>query len=338
MNTSRGISLGLAAIVTGLLAVPVSVGQTPYKIAVVPWVGWSPVYVAEAEGFWQDLGVDVEVVSLESNIRMNQALMEGDVAIQFDMLGSAVGRFEEGHPVVIIAETDWSDGGDKIIIKKGRDVSELKNGTVGVYLDEPSLTYFLNCYLSKHQLQVADFTLQQESPDDGLSKFVNGEFPILVTYDPYATTAVDRGGGVVVATSADYPGSIPEGMLMLKSTFEQTPKADLEKIIQGWAKAAAWSDDPDNWEQYQQILNDRVFAGVSPRSEADLKALFNEVKIHSPLQMLERNEKGGATEAFLEEMRSFLAANHALKRDFLPEKIFFGEVVHDALSGRKLEK
>ncbi|HXV64854.1 MAG TPA: ABC transporter substrate-binding protein, partial [Vicinamibacteria bacterium] len=262
---SKAISPGLTAIVSVLLSLPVSANQAPYKIAVVPWAGWSPVHVAEAKGFWRELGVDVEVANLESNIQMNQALIAGDVTIQFDMLGTAVGRFQEGHHEVIIAETDWSDGGDKIIAKKGLDLAAHKSNTVGVYLDEPSLGYFLNCYLSTHGLQVADFTLQQETPDVGLRMFVENQFKVLMAYDPFATAAVEKGAGVVVATSADYPGSVPEGMLMLQATYEQTPKADLEKIIQGWAKAATWSADPDNWQEYQQILNDRTFAGDNPR-------------------------------------------------------------------------
>lgn len=332
---SRVIFLGLTAIVIVLLSACVPTDQAHYKIAVVPWAGWSPVHVAEAMGFWRELGVDVEVVNLASNIEMNQALMAGDVAIQFDMLGSAVGRYQEGHPVVIIAETDWSDGGDKIIAKKGLSLIAHKHNTVGVYLDEPSLSYFLNCYLSTHGLQVADFTLQQETPEDGLAMFVDGKFKILMAYDPFATGAVENGEGEIVATSADYPGSVPEGMLMLQATYQQTPKADLEKIIRGWARAVAWSAEPSNWQQYQQILNERTFAGDKPRSEAELKKLLSEVRIHSPQQMFERNKKDGATEAFLNDMRLFLEANHMLKRDFSPGQIFFNEVVQDALGGQE---
>lgn len=335
---SKAIFLGLTAIVSVLLAVPASADQAHYKIAVVPWVGWSPVHAAEAMGFWREQGVDVEIVNLESNIQMNQALMAGDVAIQLDMLGTAVGRYQEGHPVVIIAETDWSDGGDKIIAKKGLDLTAHKHNTVGVYLDEPSLSYFLNRYLSTHGLQVADFTLQQETPADGLTMFVDGKFKILIAYDPFATAAVENGEGVIVATSGDYPGSVPEGMLMLRAAYRQTPKADLEKIIRGWAKAVAWSAEPGNWQQYQQILNNRTFAGDKPRSEADLKKLLSEVRIHSPQQMFERNKKGGATEAFLKDMCLFLKANHMLKRDFSPGQIFLNEVVHDALGSQELGK
>jgi len=327
----KAILLGLTAIVYVLLSVNASVDKLHYKIAVVPWVGWSPVHVAEAMGFWRDLGVDVEVVNMESNIQMYQALIAGDVTIQFDMLGTAVGRYQEGHPVAIIAETDWSDGGDKIIAKRDLDLIAHKHNTVGVYLDAPSLSYFLNLYLSSHGLQAADFTLQQETPADGLTMFVDGKFKILMAYDPFATTAVENGKGEVVATSADYPGSVPEGMLMLQTTYQQTPKADLEKIIPGWVKAVVWINEPGNWQQYQQILNDRTFAGDNPRSDAELKKLLGEVRIHSPQQMFERNKKGGATEAFLEDMCLFLKANHMLKRDFSPDQIFANDVVHAAL-------
>jgi serine/threonine protein kinase len=55
------------------------------------------------------------------------------------------------------------------------------------------------------------------------------------------------------------------------------------------------------------------------------------------LAVLNHSNIAHVYEAFLEDMRSFLEANHMLKRDFSPGQIFFGDVVQDALEPGKLK-
>ncbi len=56
--------------------------------------------------------------------------------------------YMDGVPLTLVCETDWSHGGDKILIKKDTDLSEIKGKTIGVYLNMPSVTFFLNQYLA----------------------------------------------------------------------------------------------------------------------------------------------------------------------------------------------
>lgn len=303
-----------------------------YKIAVVPWIGWSTCDVAQAEGYWSDLGVNVEVVRMESNIEMNEALKKRLVDMQFDMIGTAIGLYMKGVPVVVLAETDWSNGGDKIIEKKGTDLNELKGKPVGVYLDEPSVTYFLHKYFLTRGLTLTDFKVTQEDPGKLTEMFIGNKLKVIQTYDPLAIKALQEGNGVVVATTADYPGCMPEGLLMMKGTYEKTPKEDLKKIFQGLDKASAWCNDSKNWEEFRKILNERTFKGRKPHSDSELRKMFGEVKIHTPAKMLERNKTGGGTEAFIKDVRAFLKGSGRLKKDFALKDVFNGSAVVYALS------
>jgi hypothetical protein len=120
-------------------------------------------------------------------------------------------------------------------------------------------------------------------------------------------------------------------MLMLHATYQKTSKEDLKNIIRGWANAVVWSVNPANWQEYQQILNERTFARDDPYSEDKLKMMLSEVKIHSPRQMFERNKTGGATGAFIEDMRTFLKTQGELKRDYSAEDVFDNRIVEEAL-------
>ncbi len=169
-----------------------------YKIGVTPWTGWSPTHVAEAKGFWKAQGLDVKVFTFPDNIAIDTALKNTRIDIGFEMLGTAVGLYLEGVPVVIIAETDWSYGGDKIIVKNDAAATDLKGKPIGVYLNQPSVTYFLNQYLTQIGLKLSDVRIVEMETAQLADKFIAGLFKVIVIYDPDALRAEREGNGKVV--------------------------------------------------------------------------------------------------------------------------------------------
>jgi NitT/TauT family transport system substrate-binding protein len=303
-----------------------------YKIAVVPWVGWSPMHVADAKGFWKEQGIDVKLFNVSSNQAIHTALKKKRIDIGFDMIGTAVGLYLEGLPVTVIAETDWSHGGDKIIAKQGLDAAALKGKSLGVYLNQPSVNYFLNSYLSTLGVQLSDVRIIEMETSILADKFIDGLFNVIVSYDPDALRAEREGSGRVVATSSSYEGCIPEGMMVLNEVLQDIPQEDLAKIFKGWVKAAEWTQVPANWKEYMEILNNHTFKGDAPYSEEDLKDMVSAVRIHNANALLERNRDNGGLYAYLNALKAFLASNDMLKREFTPEEIFNNTVFVDILS------
>lgn len=302
-----------------------------YKIGVVPWAGWSPAHVADVKGFWEEQGIDVKVFNFASNMATNTALQNKRIDIGFDMIGTAIGLYLEGLPVVVIAETDWSHGGDKIIVKKDLEVADLKGKPVGVYLNQPSVAYFLNQYFTTIGLKISDVRMVEMETNVLADKFIAGLFKITVSYDPDALRAEREGNGNVVATSATYAGSIPEGMMALEDNLKSIPKEDLIKILKGWVKAATWTQDPVNWKEYMEILNTHTFKDDAPYSETDLQDMVAAVRIHEATRLLERNQDSGGLYTYLNNLKAFLAANNMLKKNFNPEEIFDNSAIVEAL-------
>lgn len=333
-------SLSRLLVVIGLAMVmvvgfsPISHTQTKrtYKIAVVPWIGWSPAHVAEAKGFWKELGIDVKVVNFNTNQEENVALRGKRVDFAFDMIGSVVGYFQDGQPVVVVFQSDWSHGGDKILIKKGQDITKLKGKALGVYINRPSVTYFLNKYLASKGMKLSDFTIAEMDSNVLADNFIAGRLPVIVNYDPDALRAEREGNGLVAATSASYQGVIPEGLYTLKDNLKGIPAADIEKILAGWIKAVEWSQNQANWKEYQQILNAKTFAG-SPMSEADLKGMLASVRIHKRPELLTANRAGGGLEAYLTSLKQFLVENKLLKKDFKASDILDTKAILKVLGG-----
>lgn len=302
-----------------------------YKVGMIHWIAYSPLNVADAEGFFTEEGIKVEVINFGSNQELNAALEHKRIDIALDMIGSWVGMYLDGVPLTILGETDWSHGGDKIIAKKSVDMAALKGKQVGVYLNKPSVTYFLNQYLQANELSLADVNTVEVEPEAMADNFIAGRFQVIVNYDPQALRAEREGDGRVVATSRSYAGCIPEGFVGHSDVVKSIPSEDLSKIFKAWNRAVAWSRKVENWSRYRDILNSMTFEGEDAYSDDDLKAMLNSVAIHDRSTMLKRNMDNGGMHAYLTDLKAFLSKNGMLTRDFDPNVLFDNSVIVSVL-------
>ena len=304
-----------------------------YKIGMIHWIAYSPLNVADVKGFWKAQGINVEVINFGNNRELNIALQKKRIHIALDMMGSWVGMYVRGVPLTIIGETDWSHGGDKIIVRKGFDPSSLKGKPVGVYLNKPSVTYFLDQYFRSENLKLSDVHLIEVEPETMSDKFIKGQFMLIVNYNPQALRAEREGNGVIAATSADYPGCIPEGFVARTDILRTIPKESLAKIFEGWIRAVKWSKDRTNWDEYRKILNEKTFEGEEPYTDRDLREMLASVRIHDVREQLERNRDGGGLTDYLVKLKAFLKANGKLGKGYQPESVFDNEVIVRVLKG-----
>jgi NitT/TauT family transport system substrate-binding protein len=305
-----------------------------YKIAMLNWAAWSPANVAETKGFWKDQGLDVKVIVCTSPLQLFTLFKESRIDIAFDMIGNSIGYYMNGLPVRIIAETDWSYGSDKIIVKKDIDLAGLKGKPVGVYANSPAILYFLNRYLSGTGQKISDIRIAEMEADTLASHFIAGYFSMVVCYDPEATRAERDGKGRSAATSASYDGILPEGMIALEDTLAAIPKDDLVRILKGWIKAVSWSRNPSNLKEYMEILGQQTFKDKK-HSETELKEMLSGVRIHDLRMQTERNTDGGGLALYLDDVKRFLEENRMLKKEFTPKAIFDNRAIMEAVKSEK---
>jgi len=305
-----------------------------YKIAILNRAAWSPANVAEAKGFWKDQGIDIKVIVCANPLQLFTLFKENRIDIAFDLIGNSIGYYMNGLPVRIIAETDWSYGSDKIIVKKDIDPAVLKSKPVGVHANTPAILYFLNRYLSGAGQKMSDIRIAEMEADTLASHFIAGYFGMIACYDPEATRAEKDGKGKTAASSASYEGIIPEGMIALEDTLTAIPKDDLVRILKGWIKAVKWSQNPSNLKEYldimgQQTLKDKKY------SETELKNMLSGFRIHDLRMQTERNADGGGLALYLDDVKRFLEENRMLKKDFSPKAIFDNRAIIEAVKSEK---
>ncbi len=307
-------------IITGFAGVALA---KTYRIGTHHWIGFSANDVAAARGFWKAQGVDVELINFTSEQDACHALVNRRVDIGFQMLGTWVGFYMEGSPLTLVAEVDWSHGGDKVIVKKDMDINQLKGQPFGVYMENPAVLFFLHKYLSANQLKLSDVQIIGGLEAKELAdSFIFDRLKGLVLYNPQALRAEKEGNGKVVGTTASYSGCMPEGAAMRTDALNTIPPEDFSKIFKGWLEAVRWIREKSNWDAYKNILNSKTFESYPPFSDEEIREMYEGVRIHDAKMLWQRNRDDGELYAWLKALRSTLKESGRLTKDFDPEKIF----------------
>jgi NitT/TauT family transport system substrate-binding protein len=304
-----------------------------YHVGMVQWAAFSPLNVADVKGFWKDQGLNVVVDNFAVNSDLNNSLDSGKIDFALDMIGSWVDLRLQGKPLTVIGETDWSNGGDKIVIKDGTTPQSLKGQKFAIYLKLLSVENFVAKYLAANGLAMSDFNIVQEDDPKMLAdKFINGEYSITANYDPEAQRAQDLGYGMVAATSRDYPGCIPEGFAARTDRLANIPQDDLVKFFTGWIKAVEWvQDTAKHWTEFKTILNTKTYPG-SNYSDTELRGFMDNVKIHNKTDQLAANQTNGALYDYLTGLNTFAQSNGFAGKSFTPSQVFDNTAIIKALA------
>lgn len=281
-------------------------GDAVIKLGIDSWAANYPANVAESKGFWKAEGVQVEIVHYDTDTERARAISGGIVHLGNSMLGSAVTWHLEGTPMRILAETDWSHGGDKVIAGKGVEVAALAGKQIGVYSADIAVAFFLSKVLASKGVDIAAVELAELEPEALTQQLLAGNLPLIANYDPQADLAV-KGGGRLVATTADFAGVMPEGLVGRADKLGEIPAEQLAKFMRGWAKAVTWSQDPAHFAELSTIVRTQTVTGDdAPKTDADVRELLAGVRVHDAKALVERNREG--LPVWLREVNLFLVA------------------------------
>jgi NitT/TauT family transport system substrate-binding protein len=251
------------------------------------------------------------------------------------MAGSAIGLQASGEAdLVVLAEVDWSHGGDKILLKKGTKLAELKGKRLGVYEDSPAVMMFLAAKLRAEGLSIADFKIVVVEDMDSLAgQFLNGRLACAISYEPFTTKAMSAGNCEVIATTADFPGVMPEVLVGHRSVVEKMSPENLTALLSGWIDAVEWCAEPKNQKEFARICVQRVFP-EEKLVAADIPTMQANVRVHLRETLAERNlGKDAPIRTFLRDCSLFTAGSggRLLDVDMLLET----GALQRALSGRR---
>jgi NitT/TauT family transport system substrate-binding protein len=324
----------LLACCVAFLAALSGLAAQAYNLVMDPWVAWAPAMVAQEKGMWRQSLLHVAVTCCaEGDAVQRFVSRKADFALM--MAGTAIGLQASGEAnLVVLAEVDWSHGGDKILVKKGTKLAELKGKRLGVYEDSPGVMMFLAAKLRAEGLSIADFKIVVVEDMDSLAgQFLNGRLACAISYEPFTTKAMSAGNCEVVATTADFPGVMPEVIVGHRSVVEKMSPENLTALLSGWIDSVEWCAEPKNQKEFARICKHRVFA-EEKLAEADIPALQANVRMHQRATLAERNlGKDAPIRTFLRDCSMFAAGSGGRLVDV--DLMLETAALQRALSGRR---
>ena len=244
-------------------------GDTGGKITLgfSAWPGWFPWQVAADQGLFAKNGVDVELKYFENYTDSLNALSTGNIDANSQTMNDTISSVAGGAKERIVLVNDNSTGNDQIIAREGiASVADLKGKTVAA--EEGTVDhYLLLLALQKAGLGPADVKFTPLATDAAAAAFVAGRVDAVGVFAPFTTTALERQGSKAIATSKDFPGAIPDHLVVNPSLIQDRPD-DVQALVKTWFDTVDWIRT--NRDQAIAIMAKR--AGVSPTDYATYDA------------------------------------------------------------------
>ncbi|MCU0862184.1 MAG: ABC transporter substrate-binding protein [Planctomycetes bacterium] len=309
------------------------VAQT-YRLSMDPWIAWTPAVIAQEKGFWRQGGMNVVVTSHAGGDAVAE-FVAGKAELALMMAGTAVGLQVSGQAdLVVLAEVDWSHGGDKMLIKKGRKLADLKQKRIGIYEDSPAVMMFLAAKLATEGLTPADFQVVViEDMESLANQFTTGRLACAISYEPFVAQATANGNCEVIATTADFPGVMPEVLVAHRRVIQTMPPEHASALMLGWIEAVEWIAQARNQKEFTRISLLRAFAGeqISP---AEFAAMLKNVRIHGREELRARNLEADGLPKFLRDCAVFAGSKGEAAERAKAEHMLDTRALKQALSAR----
>jgi NitT/TauT family transport system substrate-binding protein len=240
---------GVAIAVMLLVGFTVTVGAAQtYRIAWSHYTGWEPWELARHTGIldkWAkkyDITIQLELVNdyIESINLYTGGTYQGCVMTNMDALTiPAVGGVDSTALII----GDFSNGNDGIVMKNGKQVTDLKGREVK--LVELSVSHYLLARaLSKNSMTEQDLTIINTSDADIASLFAADPQAAVVTWNPMLIQCRNVKGANLVFDSSQIPGEIIDMMVVRTDSPDTLKKAlvgawyDTMALMSGKNKAA----------------------------------------------------------------------------------------------------
>jgi len=237
----------------------------PLRIGFSDWPGWTAFEVGIQKGWFKEAGVDVQFDWFEYAPSMD-AFTAGKVDAVMMTMGDALVTGAPGARSVAILITDYSNGNDMIVAKKGIDsIKALKGKTVGL---ETGLVehLMLTKALEKNGLKIGDVKLINVPTHQTAQTLASGNVDAIGAWQPNSGQALKAvAGSKAIFTSADMPGLIYDLVCVNPQSLKQR-RADWVKVVKVWNRIVTYVRDPAHQAEVVKMMAAR--AGVPPEEYA----------------------------------------------------------------------
>ena len=211
------------------------------------FIGWKSIIDAEALGYYDAEGIDVNINVINDATQSSNALIKGDLnAAGYTINRTAFlsNKFSEaGVDVVMPFITNYSNGGDGIIAKSSiQSVEELVDAKIAVPEFSEAQT-LLAWFVDKSDLsqenkdKIMDNLILFATADDTAKAFFAGQVDVAATWEPYLSQAQSMTDAHVLFSTESSSSLVMDGIVFRKDFAEAHPDV-IQKFIRATLKAS----------------------------------------------------------------------------------------------------
>jgi len=213
-----------------------STGSTttaPIQMGFSAWPGWIPWQVAQEEKLFAANKVQVDLTWFDGYLDSINALTAGQLNANTQTLNDTISSVAAGADQVIVLVNDNSTGNDKIIVREGiNNIADLKGKKVAA--EEGTVDHFLLLQgMRKAGLTQADIDFQPLETGAAAAAFASGQVDAVGVFAPFTTQALKRPGSKELFSSKDFPGAIPDHLVVSRQMIEQR-SPDVQALVNTW--------------------------------------------------------------------------------------------------------
>lgn len=228
---------------------PTTQGEFHGTIKVGHLVGicMSPLFVADAKGYFKDEGLDVKLEWMKNPSDSTTALAGGAVQFIHNPFTCTYQADANGADLKIIAGS--GNGGLVCIAQPGSGLTKLEDlkskAAKGLKIGSQRVNTLEMAFyrmLAEQGLTYKDFEMKY-FPDhfSMLAAFQNKDVDVVTHVEPYATMLIDKCGGVPLGTSFDVWGvGSPDCVISTDAEFLKKYPVTVEKYVRAVLRADAW--------------------------------------------------------------------------------------------------
>ncbi len=223
-----------------LLAVgTTAVGAEPLKIAHSTWVGYGPFYIAQEKGFFEEEGLDVDLILMEDTKTRVPALAAGRIDAAATTVDTVLTFYSERRPFRYLFAVDDSKGGDGIVANNEiKTIADLAGKRVA-YQEASVSQFYLSVLLREAGLSLDAVEMVNMTAADAGAAFVAKRVDAAVTWEPWLTRGDQAEHGHILVDSSSSPGLITDVVLTTVEKLEART-AEFQALYRAWVKAVEW--------------------------------------------------------------------------------------------------
>ena len=192
----------------------------PLKVAHSTWVGYGPFYIAQEQGFFEDEGLEVELILMEDVKTRMPALAAGRVDAAATTVDTVLNFYSARRPFRYLFAVDDSSGGDGIVADNSiRTVAGLKGRRIA-FTEGSVSQFYLSVLLKEAGLSLSDIEMVNMTAGDAGAAFVAGRVDAAVTWEPWLTRGNRAEHGHVLVDSSTSPGLITDIIVTTEKRLE----------------------------------------------------------------------------------------------------------------------